>query len=111
MALSKDAKVGFYWNKTLWVIYCRVLISAGYDVTVYNRTPEKAQKLVSLNSRCRGECCKRRGVMLYHGWLSSDVEDVYLATDGLIRVAKKNAYLIDLTTSSSNIDIHDAAGD
>ena len=26
------------------------LISAGYDVTVYNRTPEKAQKLVSLGA-------------------------------------------------------------
>jgi len=41
----------------------------------------------------------------------TDVEDVYLATDGLIRVAKKGAYLIDLTTSSSQLarDIHDAA--
>ena len=41
----------------------------------------------------------------------TDVEDVYLSTDGLIRVAKRGAWLIDLTTSSPQLarDIHDAA--
>ena len=39
------------------------------------------------------------------------MEDVYLSTDGLIRAAKKGAWLVDLTTSSPQLarDIHDAA--
>ena len=47
MALSKNAKVAFIGTGIMGAPIAEHLISAGYDVTVYNRTPEKAQKLVS----------------------------------------------------------------
>ena len=50
MALSKNAKVAFIGTGIMGAPIAEHLISAGYDVTVYNRTPEKAQKLVSLGA-------------------------------------------------------------
>ena len=114
MALSKNAKVAFIGTGIMGAPIAEHLISAGYDVTVYNRTPEKAQKLVSLGARAAesvADAAKDADVVFTMVGYPTDVEDVYLATDGLLRVAKKGAYLIDLTTSSSQLarDIHDAA--
>lgn len=114
MALSKYAKVAFIGTGIMGAPIAEHLISAGYDVTVYNRTPEKAQKLVSLGAHVAesvADAAKDADVVFTMVGYPTDVEDVYLATDGLIRVAKKGAYLIDLTTSSSQLarDIHDAA--
>ncbi len=114
MALSKNAKVAFIGTGIMGTPIAEHLISAGYDVTVYNRTPEKAQKLVSLGAHAAesvADAAKDADVIFTMVGYPTDVEDVYLATDGLIRVAKKGAYLIDLTTSSSQLarDIHDAA--
>ena len=114
MALSKHAKVAFIGTGIMGASIAEHLISAGYDVTVYNRTPEKAQKLVSLGAHAAesvADAAKDADVVFTMVGYPTDVEDVYLATDGLIRVAKKGAYLIDLTTSSSQLarDIHDAA--
>ncbi len=114
MALSKNAKVAFIGTGIMGAPIAEHLISAGYDVTVYNRTPEKAQKLVSLGAHAAenvADAVKDADVVFTMVGYPTDVEDVYLATDGLIRVAKKGAYLIDLTTSSSQLarDIHDAA--
>ncbi len=114
MALSKNAKVAFIGTGIMGAPIAEHLISAGYDVTVYNRTPEKAQKLVSLGAHVAEsvkDAAKDADVVFTMVGYPTDVEDVYLATDGLIRVAKKGAYLIDLTTSSSQLarDIHDAA--
>ena len=114
MALSKNAKVAFIGTGIMGTPIAEHLISAGYDVTVYNRTPEKAQKLVSFGAHAAesvADAAKDADVIFTMVGYPTDVEDVYLATDGLIRVAKKGAYLIDLTTSSSQLarDIHDAA--
>ena len=114
MALIKNAKVAFIGTGIMGAPIAEHLISAGYNVTVYNRTPEKAQKLVSLGARTAesvADAAKDADVVFTMVGYPTDVEDVYLATDGLLRVAKKGAYLIDLTTSSSQLarDIHDAA--
>ena len=114
MALSKNAKVAFIGTGIMGAPIAEHLISAGYDVTVYNRTSEKAQKLVSLGAHAAesvADAAKDADVIFTMVGYPTDVEDVYLSTDGLIRVAKKGAYLIDLTTSSSQLarDIHDAA--
>lgn len=114
MALSKNAKVAFIGTGIMGAPIAEHLISAGYNVTVYNRTSEKAQKLVSLGARAAesvADAAKDADVVFTMVGYPTDVEDVYLATDGLLRVAKKGAYLIDLTTSSSQLarDIHDAA--
>ncbi|HJA29184.1 MAG TPA: NAD(P)-dependent oxidoreductase [Candidatus Olsenella pullicola] len=90
------------------------ILDAGYDVTVYNRTREKAEGLLAKGARWAdspAEAAADADVVFTMVGYPTDVEDVYLATDGLIRTAKRGAWLIDLTTSAPQLarDIHDAA--
>lgn len=90
------------------------ILDAGYDVTVYNRTKAKADALVEKGAHWQdtpAAAAADADVVFTMVGYPSDVEDVYLATDGLIRAAKKGATLIDLTTSSPQLaaDIHAAA--
>ena len=90
------------------------LMDAGYELTVYNRTAAKAQPLVDAGARLAstpGEAAEGADVVVTMVGLPSDVEDVYLAGDGVIAHARKGAYLIDMTTSSPQLarDIHAAA--
>ena len=90
------------------------LLDAGFDVTVHNRTREKAEVLLARGAHWAdtpAEAAAQADVVLTMVGYPTDVEDVYLSTEGLIRSAKKGAWLIDLTTSSPQLarDIHDAA--
>lgn len=90
------------------------IMDAGYDLTVHNRTREKAEGLLARGAHWAdspAEAAANADLVLTMVGYPNDVEDVYLATDGLIRAAKKGAWLVDLTTSSPQLarDIHDAA--
>lgn len=90
------------------------ILDAGYDLTVNNRTKAKADALVARGAHWAdtpAEAAADADVVLTMLGYPDDVEDVYLATHGLIRAAKKGAWLVDLTTSSPQLarDIHDAA--
>lgn len=114
MTLHAHTKVAFIGTGIMGEPIAEHLISAGYDVTVYNRTAKKTENLASLGAHVADsivDAVKDADVVFTMVGYPTDVEDVYLTTDGLIRVAKKDAYLIDLTTSSAQLarDIHDAA--
>ena len=114
MTLHAHTKVAFIGTGIMGGSIAEHLISAGYDVTVYNRTAKKTENLASLGAHVADsivDAVKDADVVFTMVGYPTDVEDVYLTTDGLIRVAKKDAYLIDLTTSSAQLarDIHDAA--
>ena len=90
------------------------LLDAGYRLTVYNRTRSKADGLLARGATWAdspAEAAADADVIFTMLGYPSDVEDVYLATDGLIRASKRGAWLIDLTTSSPQLarDLHDAA--
>ena len=90
------------------------ILDAGYDLMVHNRTREKAEGLLARGARWAespAEAAAEADLVLTMVGYPSDVEDVYLATDGLIRTAKRGAWLVDLSTSSPELarDIHDAA--
>ena len=90
MALSKNAKVAFIGTGIMGAPIAEHLISAGYDVTVYNRTPEKVQRLVSLGAHAAEsvtDAAKDADVVFTMVGYPTDVVDVYLRRDGLIRVA------------------------
>ncbi len=107
-------KVAFIGTGIMGAPIAGHLLDAGYALTVYNRTPEKMDSLVERGAHraaSAAEAARDADVVFTMLGYPTDVEDVYLATDGLIRVAKRGAWLIDLTTSSPQLarDIHDAA--
>lgn len=90
------------------------LLDAGYHLTVFNRTREKAEALLARGAvwaDSPAAAAKDADVVFTMLGYPSDVEDVYLSTNGLLRTSKKGAWLIDLTTSSPQLarDIYGAA--
>ena len=107
-------KVAFVGTGIMGAPIAGHLMDAGYSLTVHNRTRAKAQGLLDRGATWAdspAEAAREADVIFTMLGYPSDVEDVYLASDGLLRAAKRGAWLIDLTTSSPQLarDIHDAA--
>lgn len=114
MALSRMRNVAFIGTGIMGAPIARHLLDAGYKLTVHNRTKKKAAGLIAQGAAWAdsvADAAREADVVFTMLGYPNDVEDVYLSTDGLIRVTKKGAWMIDLTTSSPELahDIHDAA--
>ena len=111
---DKTLKVAFIGTGIMGAPIAGHILDAGYDLTVYNRTKAKADALVARGAHwaeSASAAAAEADVVFTMLGYPQDVEEVYLATDGLVRTAKKGAWLIDLTTSSPQLarDIHEAA--
>lgn len=85
-AKNKRLNVGFIGLGHMGVGMAANLLKDGHDVTVYNRTPSKAEGLVSLGAKVAGsigEACRGDAVITM---LANDeaVESVVLGRDGII---------------------------
>ena len=114
MSHTHIRKVAFIGTGIMGARIAGHILDAGYDVTVSNRTREKAEDLLARGAHWAdtpAEAAADADVVFTMVGYPSDVEDVYLSTDGLIRRSKRGAWLVDLTTSSPQLarDIHDAA--
>lgn len=114
MTNSAKPKVAFIGTGIMGAPIAGHIMDAGYDLTVYNRTNSKADALVARGAHWAespAAAAADADVVFTMLGYPTDVEDVYLATNGLVRAAKKGAWLVDLTTSSPQLarDIHDAA--
>lgn len=80
------------------------LAKAGYDVSAYNRNPDKAKRLEPLiHAKDTIEACvKDADVVFSIVGYPSDVKEVYLE---VMKHAKKGAILVDMTTSSPSLAI------
>ena len=81
------------------------LLAAGYPVNVYNRSKDKTNALVEKGAKwCNtvGDLAASSNVIITMVGYPSDVEEVYFGADKILDRAK-NAYLIDMTTSSPSL--------
>ncbi len=114
MSTARVRNVSFIGTGIMGVAIAGHLMDAGYTLTVYNRTKEKAEPLIARGARWAStveEAAKDADVVFTMLGYPADVEDVYLSTDGLLNATKKGAWMIDLTTSSPQLarDIHGVA--
>ena len=113
MPTTHRTKVAFIGTGIMGAPIAGHILDAGYDLTVNNRTKSKAEGLLAKGAHWAdtpAQAAANADVIFTMLGYPADVEDVYLSTDGLVRAAKKGAYLVDLTTSSAQLakDIHDA---
>lgn len=83
------------------------LLAAGYPVNVYNRSKEKTNALVEKGAKwCNtvGDLAVSSHVIITMVGYPSDVEEIYFG-EGKILDKAKNAYLIDMTTSSPSLAV------
>ena len=90
------------------------VLDAGFDLTVHTRTRSKAEGLLARGARWAAtpaQAAAGADAVLTMVGYPSDVEDVYLGTNGILEAAPKGAWLVDLTTSSPELarELHDAA--
>lgn len=90
------------------------LLKAGYPVTVFTRTPSKADDLVAQGAQRASsiaEAVKDADVVITIVGFPAEVEEVYMATGGILEQAREGAILIDMSTSSPALarDIYQVA--
>ncbi|MFW5742061.1 MAG: NAD(P)-dependent oxidoreductase [Spirochaetota bacterium] len=84
------------------------LLSAGHDLTVYNRTKSKAQELVDGGAAWAdspGEAAKNAEVVFTIVGFPQDVEEVYFGDAGILDRAAEGSILVDMTTSRPELAV------
>lgn len=89
------------------------LLNAGYQLHVYNRTKEKAARLIEQGARWHespASVAAASEVVVTMLGFPTDVEETYLGAKGLLSTARAGSTLIDMTTSSPSLarKIYDA---
>ena len=94
--------VGFIGLGVMGASMASLLLGGGYNLTVYNRTKEKAEPLLAKGAKWAetpAEVAASSEVVITIVGYPKDVEDVYLGANGILET-KKGGYVVDMTTSS-----------
>jgi 3-hydroxyisobutyrate dehydrogenase len=92
----------------------RHILNAGHDLTVYNRTPARADEILQLGAKWAdtpADVARMSEVVITIVGYPRDVKEIYFGSNGIIGNANPNALLIDMTTSTPGLarEIFDAA--
>lgn len=84
------------------------LLSAGYDLSVYNRTKAKAHDLLDAGATWCDDpasVAKDANVVITIVGFPQDVEAVYFGENGILSTVQSGSYLIDMTTSQPELAV------
>ena len=102
-----SCKVSFIGLGVMGYPMAGFISKGGHDVTVYNRTKEKAEKWVSeykgQTADTPSEAAKESDFIFTCVGNDDDLREVAIGKDGLFNSAKKNSVYVDNTTASAII--------
>ncbi len=101
-----DNRVGWIGTGVMGKSMCAHILKAGYNVSVYNRTKEKAKELIDVGAVwCSNpkEVAEKSDIVFTIVGFPHDVEDVYLGENGVLKAIKKGAIIVDMTTSEPSL--------
>lgn len=99
-------KIGFIGTGVMGAAIVRHLLYAGHEVTVYNRTKNKAEKLLKQgaawaeNPASLAERCDCLFTMVGY---PTEVEEIYFGKTGIFEADVSGKILVDLTTSTPSL--------
>ena len=99
-------KIGWIGTGVMGKSMCGHLIDAGYDVSVFNRTKEKALDLINKGAIwCSNpmEVAQNSDIVFTIVGFPKDVEEVYLSDHGILKSIKDGAIVVDMTTSEPSL--------
>lgn len=99
-------KIGFIGVGVMGAPMVQNLMKKGHELSVYNRTKEKAAGVVAAGAKwCEsaGTCAKDQDVVITIVGYPKDVEEVYFAPGGILDSAAPGTVLIDMTTTSPRL--------
>ena len=100
-------KIGFIGVGVMGKSMVRNLMKQGYSVSVYARNKDKVQDVLSEGAEWSpsvAECVSGKDVLITIVGFPKDVEEVYFGRQGILEAAGPGTYLIDMTTTSPELD-------
>ncbi|MBC1778206.1 NAD(P)-dependent oxidoreductase [Listeria booriae] len=99
-------KIGFIGVGVMGASMVRNLMAAGFEVHIYTRTKSKAESVIQEGAvwhETPQDLAPKVDVLITMVGYPTDVEELYLAEDGLLTTLRSGAVAIDMTTSSPNL--------
>ncbi|MEN1968413.1 NAD(P)-dependent oxidoreductase [Lentibacillus sp. N15] len=106
--------IGFIGTGVMGKSMAKNLMDASYNLTVFTRTKEKAKDLLDHGAAWKetvADLAASADVIISMVGYPRDVEDIYFGGNGILANAKKDAVVIDMTTSKPSLamDIYQSA--
>ncbi|MEE9252548.1 MAG: NAD(P)-dependent oxidoreductase [Thermodesulfobacteriota bacterium] len=107
-------KIGWVGTGVMGASMCRHIIEGGYRTFVFNRTEEKAGRLVDAGAVWTGspqETARKADVVFTIVGFPSDVREVYFGDEGILKGVNGGEVLVDMTTTEPTLakEIYNAA--
>jgi 3-hydroxyisobutyrate dehydrogenase len=99
-------KIGWIGTGVMGKSMCKHIVQAGYQVSIFNRTKEKAQELISLGAIwCSSpkEVSEKSDIVFTIVGFPQDVKEVYFGDQGILKGIRKGGIIIDMTTSEPTL--------
>ncbi len=101
-----EQKIGWIGTGVMGKSMCAHLLKAGYKISVYNRSKEKANELIDMGAIwCSnpGEVAEKSEILFTIVGFPHDVEEVYFGEKGILKSIKTGSIVIDMTTSEPSL--------
>ncbi len=101
-----EEKIGWVGTGVMGKSMCAHILKAGYYISVYNRTKEKAKELIEggaqwcSNPKEVAEICD---IVFTIVGFPQDVEEVYLGENGILKGIREGSIIVDMTTSEPSL--------
>lgn len=112
IVVNKEFTIGFIGTGVMGNSMVANLQKAGFLVSVYTRTKEKATNLINDGAKWKSsvaELARSAHVIITMVGYPEDVEAIYFGEDGILENAQAGAYVVDMTTSKPSLAIKIAA--
>ncbi|MGH2850005.1 MAG: NAD(P)-dependent oxidoreductase, partial [Solirubrobacteraceae bacterium] len=111
---AETGRIAWIGTGVMGASMCAHLLDAGHEVTVFNRTRERAAALVERGAHWSGtpaDAAAGADVIFTMVGFPSDVREVILGEAGVLSTARPGSLLIDMTTSEPSLarEVHEAA--
>lgn len=104
----KDKKIGWIGTGLMGAPMAKHLVNAGYTLSVYNRTKEKAAELIGMGCTwvdSPAEIAIHSDIIFTIIGFPKDVEECYFGEQGIFKTIKPGTILIDMTTTKPSLAI------
>jgi len=106
--LAQQGKTALGWigSGVMAASMCGHLLSAGYSITLYSRTKEKARGLIERGATWADsprQVAEQSSIVFSIVGFPSDVREVHLGSQGILAGAKPGSIAVDMTTSQPSL--------
>ena len=104
--ISLETRIGWIGTGVMGRSMCGHLLAKGYEVSIYNRTREKALQLLEEGAKWAGsprDVADKSDVIFTMVGFPQDVREVYLGEDGILAGAKPGSIVVDMTTTAPSL--------